>query len=272
MVKLIFTVVIFVAICACMDNRQKTAKTDEIEFDSFTVDTTVTLAKDTNAPRCNLSFNVQYAKGNHAAKTNPVLIAKINQALIQSGIIVPDYLLPPNSADIRRAVDLFVNKFVSEYLQDYGKLYREDQAHANSYNYDYQVRTTTQVGADNVIIYTATVYTYGGGAHGINQTLVKNIDAKTGRIITLKDIFVPGYEETLQEILLEKIKKKFNAKSLEALQQQYIFADGDIYVPDNFILNEDDIIFIYGEDEIAPHSIGQIRIEIDRDELNKIMK
>ena len=102
--------------------------------------------------------------------------------------------------------------------------------------------------------------------------MVKNIDAKTGRIITLKDIFVPGYEETLQEILLEKIKKKFNAKSLEALQQQYIFADGDIYVPDNFILNEDDIIFIYGEDEIAPHSIGQIRIEIDRDELNKIMK
>ena len=64
---------------------------------------------------------------------------------------MPDYLLPSNSADIRRAVDLFVNKFVSEYLQDYGKLYREDQAHANSYNYDYQVRTTTQVGADNVL-------------------------------------------------------------------------------------------------------------------------
>ncbi|MBQ3989723.1 MAG: DUF3298 domain-containing protein, partial [Bacteroidales bacterium] len=38
--------------------------------------------------------------------------------------------------------------------------------------------------------------------------------------------------------------------------------DGKIYAPDNFILFKHKIQFIYNPDEIAPHDIGEIKIDV----------
>ena len=49
-------------------------------------------------------------------------------------------------------------------------------------------------------------------------------------------------------------------------------ADGEVYLSENFILGKDDITFIYGEDEIAPHAVGEIRVKVDLDDLKKFLK
>ena len=64
----------------------------------------------------------------------------------------------------------------------------------------------------------------------------------------------------------------FDVNDLEGLQEKGVFVDGQVYVSDNFIYGDDDITFIYCEDEIAPHSIGEVRVKIDIDDLKRLMR
>jgi len=161
---------------------------------------------------------------------------------------------------------------MEEYQEEYEKLYRQDSKHANAYNYEYFVSTRTQEGAEGILNYIGDIYLYGGGEHGIRQTIVKNLQVKSGAIIQLSDLFVPGYEKKLQEILIEELCEQQNVKDLQALQEQGIFIDGRIYIPENFILEKNSITFIYCEDEIASHEMGEIRVKLKNRKLKEILK
>lgn len=132
------------------------------------------------------------------------------------------------------------------------------------------MKTETRNVEGDVINYIATVYYYGGGAHGMGQTIVKNINAKTGKIVQLSDVFVPGYEKTLVAKLSDKLKEFFKVENDEGLKEN-IFVDS-LYVPDNFILGKDNITFIYNSDEIAAHAVGEIRFEFAKSDLEGILQ
>lgn len=265
MKKFIFTAIVALAFISCGKNNGKTADSNDMEFDSVVVDSTCTLINSQNSPKCDISIHFQYVKGRNSQT--------INNTLLRSGILAPDYFsLSKEKLGIKQAIDSFVSKYMLDYKHDYGELYKQDKEHGASYNCSYFVKTKTQKTDDNVLVYIASISSYAGGAHGIEQTLAKNFNTKTGHIIQLKDIFVPGYEQTLKEIIINKLDEKFKANGLDELKKLYIFADNNVYVPDNFIIGDDKITFIYCEDEIAPHAVGEIRIPIDKSDLDKIMK
>lgn len=253
------------ALCACGNRSGKTTNQNEVSFDSIVIDSAYLLTSNPNSPKCDVSISIQHAKGNKADV--------INNNLMRSGILAPDYVsLPNHKNDFKTTVNAFVNKYISDYRRDYGDLYKQDKENSASYNCSYKISTQVRDGADNVIVYIASIYVYTGGAHGIQQTLAKNINVNTGQIIRLSDIFVPGYEQTLKDIIVEKMAKKFKTDNLDGLEKLSIFADNNVYIPDNFILDDDDITFIYCEDEIAPHAVGEIKIDIDKDDIGNILK
>lgn len=265
MKKMIYAVLTALMIIGCGHNSNGTAKMDEISFDSIIVDSTYSLTDAKDAPTCKISLSIQYAKG-HKAQI-------INDTLIRSGILMPDYLsLSHEKITVKEAVDSFVNRYIADYKQDYGQLYREDREHGASYNCIYKVKTHTEDGGNNILNYIASISSYGGGAHGIDQTLVKNFNVETGHLVSLNDIFVSEYEQDLKDLIIKKMCEKFHVKDLDGLKKQYIFADNNVYISENFLLKEDSIIFIYCEDEIAPHAVGEIRIEIDKSEIKKLCK
>ena len=168
---------------------------------------------------------------------------------------------------------IMVTHYQEEYLKDYRDLYISDRDHGASYNCIYKVKTRTRSSNKmNVLNYIAEIFSYGGGAHGIKQTLVRNFDVKTGHLITLDDLFVSGYEDAMKAKIVEKMSSKFKVKDLQALQDKYIFADSHVYVPENFILEDNKIIFIYCEDEIAPHDVGEIRLTFYKGEISTYLK
>lgn len=251
-------------LCACGGDKA-TAHFDGVEFDSIVVDSVVSLGKSNDAPKCEVKLSIQYAKGEYAQQ--------LNDTLLRSGILVPDYFSMSNGKlDVKQVVDSFVCKYLSDYVRDYGKLYQEDTEHGASYNCQYFVRTETHDGGNNVLNYIARIYLFGGGEHGITQTIVKNFDVKTGHLYTLDDVFVSGYEAFVKEKIIDRLAEKYDVKSLDELREKYIFADGNAYIPDNFILDEEGLTFIYCEDEIAPHDLGEIRVEFDKGELKKYMR
>lgn len=242
-----------------------TASFEGVEFDSIVIDTIAKLGKAEDAPQCKLRLSIQYAKGENAQK--------FNDTLLRSGILAPDYFsLSNEKLSVKAILDSFACKYVSDYLRDYGTLYRADTEHAASYNCEFIVNTSTHNGGNHVLNYVASIYSFGGGEHGIHQTIVKNFDMKTYRLLTLNDMFIDAKHIVLKEQMIEKLAKKFDVENLEELQEKYIFADGQVYLPDNFILEDDKITFIYCEDEIAPHEIGEIRVEFDKDDLKSYLR
>ncbi len=254
-------------LCSCGGGEATTATVDGISFDSIVVDTTVQLIGDgSKSPECRIRLSMQYAKGDKRA-------ALMNDSLLHSGLLVPDYLALGNEQlDFSHAVDSFVSRYAADYQRDYAPLYRQDQQNEASYNAEYRVTTRTQNGRDNVVCYLADVYTYGGGAHGNRQTIVKNINVETGHVMTLHDVFAPGFEQGLCEEIMKRLCKAYDAKGIEGLRQQGILVGIDLYPTDNFVLGKDEITFIYVEDEIAPHATGEIKVVIPYSDLDHILK
>jgi hypothetical protein len=253
-------------IMGCGGKKSSTAKIKGIEMDSVKADSVLALEENPNSPTCKISISMQYVKGDNANK--------INNAIIRSGLLIPEYFsLSDEKMTMKQAVDSFISTYMRDYKTEYGKLYREDKGHPEAFNCEYSVRTCSQSKVKNVLTYIAEVYTFGGGAHGISQTIVKNFDVKSGRLLSLNDFFRDGYEEDLKDIITEKIAKKFGVKDLDALaSEKSIFADKHVYVPNNFIPADDKITFIYCSDEIAPHSFGEIRIDIDKSDIKRLLK
>lgn len=253
-------------ICSCNGNSGSSKNSsDSISFDSIKLDSTVSLTEDTAGPRCHVELCITYAKGKNAEQ--------INDSIIRSGILSPDYFsITSQKITIPQAVDSFVTRYLSEYKKDYGELYKSDKEHSASYNCEYIVNTNVEQQSDKYYTYIANIYNYGGGAHGSSITIIKNIDAETGKIVTLKDLFVPGYEHELNQLIIKDLCKQFNAKDLKDLNDKTVFMGMDVYASENFIIGKKSITFVYSPDEIAYHAAGEIRVEISNSDLKDLLK
>ena len=154
-------------------------------------------------------------------------------------------------------------------------LYREDCADKEKhawYEYTYEIATDTREGKNDCLVYIIDLNMYEGGAHGIRQQLVMNFDAETGKKITYDDLFVPGYSYRLREMLLKELQKQTDTGSLDELHEKGYLLTMDIYAPQNFILGDDDITFIYNPYEIAPYDKGNTELTLSYSKLSEIMK
>lgn len=100
-----------------------------------------------------------------------------------------------------------------------------------------------------------------GAAHGIYATTFLNYSIQKGCILSLNDIFRPGYEEDLVEVLRRK---------LEAEDLTLLVSPSEIGVPADFRITTDGIEFVYGLYEIAPYSEGEVKVEIARYEIEDL--
>lgn len=262
MKKIIVGVFLITLLCSC--HQENALKRRNIETDSIVADSSVRLTDDANSPECSIHLNIQYIK----TKGENLL----NTAFLKSGIMLPDYMEYSNGDGIRKSVDSFVVKYIDDYINFYSKIYKNDKAHPEQYNNRYLLSTSIMSEKNDIITYVANLSSYGGGLYETKQTLTKNFNAETGKQIFLDDIFMHGYEKMLKEIILNKFYDKYNVDDIESLKKKYIFADGNIYIPDNFIIEKDGITFIYCEDEIAPHEEGEIRIKVNNSDIEDLKK
>ncbi len=268
--SLFFAFLAFFALCLTCSCGNKSESIlsgkDSISFDSIKVDSTLALVDgDPASPACHLSLCITYAIGKNADY--------INDSIIRSGILSPDYFsISSEKLSIKQVTDSFVSRYLSEYKQDYGELYRADKAHSTAYNCEYIVSTYITQESDDYFTYVANIYNYGGGAHGSSVVITRNVNVKNGKIVALKDLFVPGFERDLDDIIVRNLCEQFKVKSLDALRQKTVFMGIDVYPPDNFIISKKNITFIYSPDEIASHATGEIRVKVDNNDLKDLFR
>ena len=226
-----------------------------LDFDRINVEKTVSIDNSKEAPQCHVVLDILQARNatNDAGRL-------INEALVEK-------IFGMEQLSLQAAADSFANTYTRDYHKNMSPLYQEDKndkAKRAWYEYRYTVSTETRDGGNGITNYLIDIDYYEGGAHGIKQLLTMNFDNKTGRQVKLTDIFGANYEETLTKQLLEALLDKTGDKNIEALHQHGYLYSMDMFIPENYIIDEDKVTFIYNPYEIAPYSEGCIELDIKR--------
>ena len=253
----------FAAAAMTLSSCGSAGSDEAVSFDTVNVEKTVSVVKEDGAPTCNVHLNLACAKESMGEWAKAVNAAVVSQLFDMEGLTM------------QQAADSFATSYTRSYQRDFAPLYREDQSDDEKrawYEYHYNVTSEATTGREGVIVYTAVVDYYEGGAHGINQRLVMNFDRKTGEQIELKDIFVPGFEQTLNSILLKALIEKTGSKDEQELRDKGYLYSMDMFAPANFVLGKDSMTFIYNSYEIAPYAMGMTELELTYDELESILK
>lgn len=101
-----------------------------------------------------------------------------------------------------------------------------------------------------------------GAAHGLYSNLYVNYDIEKGVVLSLANLFIPGFERSLQPEILERLK---------AAQSQLLSEDDEIGVSPNFRITGEGVEFVYGLYTIAPYSEGEPTVTFKPYELTEIL-
>lgn len=234
-----------------------------IGFETLTKEKTVSITNESGAPACSVRLELACAKESAGERAKAINNAVASQLLNMEGL------------SLKQAADSFANSYTRGYVKNFAPLYREDRNDPEKrawYEYHYNINSETTDGREGVTIYTAIVDYYEGGAHGINQKIVMNFDNKTGKLLTLRDIFVPGFEQRLNEMLLNALVEKADAKDESDLRDRgYLYAM-DMFAPENFVLGKKSVTFVYNHYEIASYDKGIIELELSYDDLEELIE
>lgn len=244
---------------ACSGNGDS----EGLDFETVKATKTISISSEAGAPQCSVDLQLPMAKGEPKERAEAINAAVALRLLDMEGLT------------LAQAADSFANKYTNDYRRNFAPLYREDRGDAEKrawYEYHYNIKGEAKSGREGVTVYTATIDYYEGGAHGINQLITMNFEAKTGRQLTLDDIFVPGYEQHLKEVLLDALKAKTGCKTMRALRDKGYLYSMEMFPSENFILGNETITFVYNPYEIAPYAVGSTELIIPFGDVKDLLK
>lgn len=99
-------------------------------------------------------------------------------------------------------------------------------------------------------------------AHGSYSTTYVNYSIADNKILSLPDLFKPGYEKPLAEMIRQRLVDE---------KVDLIVPVDQVGLPSDFRITSTGITFIYGIYEIAPYSSGEVTVSFDGYELESIL-
>lgn len=246
---ILLSVIMAVTITGCGGKDDNTTKYVHVK-----VERCISIDNSKDSPQCQVKLDIMQATDTASEA------GRRKNALIVSKIFDMEQL------GIQAAADSFANLYTRDYRKHMAPLYREDRSDQTKrpwYEYRYTVTTETRQGRKGLTNYLIKLNYYEGGAHGIEQLLTLNIDDATGQAVTLKNVLGDDYEGHLQHQLLEALQEKTGTRDLKELHDRGYLYSMDIFVPENYIIGDDEITFIFNPYEIAPYSEGRIELTLD---------
>ena len=256
--RLIHISAFLLLICACSEDNTKT-----ITFETVSAEKTVALSNDSVPPTCNVSIHLEQATS-ESGRVGEIINSTVTGRLL-------------NRADdgMQQAAQAYADDYTANYIKTLLPLYNQDRFDFSKhawYHYHYIINSHTQMGCKGTVVYLADINYREGGDHTVSQQVIMNFETETGRQLTLSDIFIDGFEETLKPLLLNALLEKTGEETLKALQNKGYLTNTDIFVPENFILGSDAVTFVYNPDEIAPYTIGFTELTITYAAMEKVLK
>jgi hypothetical protein len=110
-----------------------------------------------------------------------------------------------------------------------------------------------------------------GGAHPNSGKFCFVIDKKTGNKVSYKSL-TEGNETELLDIALTEFKAQSGIKTDEEIYDLYWFKDRKFHLTDNYAITSSELVFYYNPYEIAPYSLGLIKLTLPYDKIEKLIR
>jgi hypothetical protein len=235
-----------------------------VVLDTLKVEKNAALVVDSaGSPQCHVSLEL-ITFGNKE-------YSDINDSLLRSGILSPQYLsLTDIHMTPKAAVDSFIQRYVSDYREFFTGIF-SDEGSNDAATIGYTLTTKIEEGKDSILNYKAFISNR-QGAISTDYIYCLNIDLGSKRLLKLSDIFVPGSEKGLQEAIISRLMKQTGCKTPEGLREAGFFVNIEAYAPNNFILGDKVITFVYVAGEIADRSKGEIQVEVKYSDVKDLLK
>lgn len=264
-----------VALVACMiavtSGCQRLASYNDSPYQHIFVEEEAHLTEDASSPYCD--FTLDYSCLNEKDDS----IAGVINRVIQREFLGEDF----SSLSPEEAVDSFMNVYLRDYRKEVGELYLSDLDKSTSrnvapswYAQTYSLVTFVEEGRGGTVNATANYFVDMGGAHPNQWGRWINFDFNTGKQLAKDDVFRQDAFREVEGILLNKLLANraelhpdTEVKTLEDLQSLGYLQMTPIYIPDNFLLGKNAVMFLFNRYDIAPYSAGEIILEVPYEEI-----
>lgn len=256
-------------------NGQKQIDSGNVK--SVKVEVNAHLQDESNSPACKVTIDYSYLAESNDADT---IAQRINETALAYSLGKEYARMAPAVA-----VDSFKNDYISNYRKDVSELYEEDIKNGTAkedlpswFNYEYSLTTKFSDGKEGILNFTCWKFEYTGGAHPNEWGKWLNFDTANGKLLKLQDVFIAGSEAPISQLLLKELITEMagrledeNIKSLKDLQNAGILNLTNMYVSENFLLEKEQVSFLYNKYDIAPYSAGAITLSLPYSEVEKYM-
>lgn len=266
------------AACFSLQSCQNTQTAKPAKVSSIQADTLVALKDgDKASPKCKVSIDYMYLEpGDEKDSISAIINSKIQNIAFGDAY---------DSMQPREAISSLVNKYASEYKNDLIKFYEADLHNGMKaedipswYNYEYEITSELSLNNDSIWNFSVTEFRYTGGAHPNTNIKWANLLAESGKVLTKDVVFRKDKEKEIIGLIMKHLIDEVNQRletdtitSIEGLKENGALLDVDLYIPDNFLLLEDRVSFLYNRYDIAPYSMGEFIIDVPYAEIETML-
>ena len=171
------------------------------------------------------------------------------------------------SMDPGAAAEAYKNDLIDEYRSENLPMTEIPELESSTLSWASHIQGNFTYSDEKILSYTASRYTYSGGAHGMTAESAYNFDRTTGDPVSEEDFFNDGYIGEMTGLLTAHLPE-----ALETPADTSMLFLKTIEPNGNFSIGSDGITYIYNQYEIAPYSMGIIRISIPWEELEDLLR
>lgn len=264
--------------CLSIQSCQNTETAKPAKVSSIQADTLVALkAGDKASPKCKVSIDYMYLEAGDEKDS----ISAIINSRIQSIAFGDSY----GKMSPKEAIPAVVGKYTKDYRDKLTKFYEADIHNGVKpedipawYNYEYEITSELSLNNDSIWNFSVSTFMDTGGAHPNTTIKWANLLAKSGKVLTKNVVFRKDKEKEIIDLILKHLIDEVNQRletdtitSLEGLKQNGALLDVDLYIPENFLLLEDRVSFLYNRYDIAPYSMGEFIIDVPYAEIETML-
>lgn len=264
--------------CLSIQSCQNTETAKPAKVSSIQADTLVALkAGEEASPKCKVSIDYMYLEAGDEKDS----ISAIINSKIQSIAFGDTY----GKMDPKEAIPAVVGKYTKDYRDKLTKFYEADIHNGVKpedipawYNYQYEITSELSLNNDSIWNFSVSTFMDTGGAHPNTTIKWANLLAKSGKVLTKDVVFRKDKEKEIIDLILKHLIDEVNQRletdtitSIEGLKENGALLDVDLYIPDNFLLLEDRVSFLYNRYDIAPYSMGEFIIDVPYAEIETML-
>lgn len=235
---------------------------EELQYDSFVIQLTDTLISGQPAPNYTIALNLPFCKDG-----SPIAEA-INQKLCEE-------ITGESTQQLDSSFTAYAQKLSKTVEQELREAYDPDSEDLNM-TLQYHILIGGEFSTHPLkghVAYSVFTDIYTGGPHGNREIKYMNFDKSTGKYLNKEDVFDTAKEQLLIDLILKKIMSDRGCENIEQLHKiSSINVVGELYVGNNFLLEDSGVTFVYNTYEIASYADGTIFVYLPYEDLKEILK